>query len=112
MFCMKCGRETVNEQVFCESCLQTMAQYPVKPDTPVHLPHREPQKKQAPRKRTPTAKEQLQQMKLTVKRLIIALAVLTVVLCVTTLALLYALQDKPASPAAGKNYSIDTSQEP
>ena len=38
MGCMKCGKETGDGQVFCDSCLEVMAQYPVKPDTVVTLP--------------------------------------------------------------------------
>ena len=38
MRCMKCGKETENGQVFCDSCLEVMEQYPVKPDTVVQLP--------------------------------------------------------------------------
>ena len=34
MNCMKCGRETQNEQVFCQDCLQEMEKYIVgKPQT-------------------------------------------------------------------------------
>ncbi len=40
MFCMRCGREIAPEQVFCEDCLEVMAQHPVKPGTPVQLPIR------------------------------------------------------------------------
>ena len=40
MNCMKCGRETENEQVFCQGCLQIMEKYPVRPGTVVLLPRR------------------------------------------------------------------------
>lgn len=40
MNCMKCGRETETEQIFCESCLEEMEKYPVKPDTVVQIPNR------------------------------------------------------------------------
>jgi len=38
MSCMKCGKETDGGQVFCDSCLEVMERYPVKPDTVVQLP--------------------------------------------------------------------------
>lgn len=38
MGCMKCGKETTDGQVFCDSCLEVMEKYPVKPDTVVQLP--------------------------------------------------------------------------
>ena len=44
MSCMKCGKEVSEGQVFCEECLTEMERYPVKPGTPVLLPHREDRK--------------------------------------------------------------------
>lgn len=38
MNCMKCGRETKNEAVFCEECLEHMAKYPVPDHTLVYVP--------------------------------------------------------------------------
>lgn len=40
MNCIKCGRETPSEQVFCEDCLLDMEKHPVKPGTVVLLPKR------------------------------------------------------------------------
>ncbi len=40
MACIKCGKEVSGSQVFCDSCLQDMQQYPVNPGTPVVLPNR------------------------------------------------------------------------
>lgn len=40
MYCLRCGNETTNEQVFCEKCLSNMERYPVKPGTPIKIPHR------------------------------------------------------------------------
>ena len=42
MNCVKCGRETAEEQVFCDVCLGEMENYPVKPGTAVHIPARNP----------------------------------------------------------------------
>lgn len=41
MSCMRCGKETEVHQVFCTECLADMERHPVKPDTPIQLPHRE-----------------------------------------------------------------------
>ena len=38
MACIKCGKETDQNQAFCDSCLEVMEQYPVKPDVVVQLP--------------------------------------------------------------------------
>ena len=40
MYCMKCGKEVKENQVFCDACLVIMEKYPVKPGTHIQLPHR------------------------------------------------------------------------
>ena len=39
--CMRCGKETEVDQVFCDECLTDMERHPVKPGTPIQLPQRE-----------------------------------------------------------------------
>ena len=48
MSCLRCGRDTKNQQVFCAACLEHMARYPVRSDAPVYLPTRK--NKDTPRK--------------------------------------------------------------
>lgn len=82
MSCVKCGRETANDQVFCESCLQEMESYPVKPGTVVHIPSRDRQEeaKKAPTKRrvirTPSEQILLLRKKLITLRILVALLLL------------------------------------
>ena len=63
MNCVKCGREIPEDQVFCETCLTDMENYPVKPGTAVHSPARpaeeELPKKPVKKKYVPTAEELL-----------------------------------------------------
>lgn len=40
MYCLRCGNEITDEQVFCEKCLNNMERHPVKPGTPIKIPHR------------------------------------------------------------------------
>ena len=40
MSCMRCGKETDENQVFCAECLADMERHPVKPGTPIVLPNR------------------------------------------------------------------------
>ena len=49
MNCLKCGRETTEDHVFCDSCREEMGKYPVRPGTAVILPKR---KKEIPIKKT------------------------------------------------------------
>ena len=49
MTCVKCGKNTEDEGLFCARCLEGMEAYPVKPDVHIQLPVRigeNPSKKQ------------------------------------------------------------------
>ena len=64
--CLKCGRETISEQVFCVNCLADMSKYPVLPGTVVQLPLRKdpvPVKKQPAKKRSVSPEEQIRNLK-------------------------------------------------
>ena len=79
MNCMKCGRETLSDQVFCPHCLEEMAKNPIRPDVIINLPSRPDasQKRAAPRKRVRTPEEQIQHLKKSNRCLIIALCLMT-----------------------------------
>ena len=83
MYCMKCGKETEESQVFCQDCLQVMERYPIKPDIAVHIPKRTPRpaEKKQPRKKEASPEPLQQQYKLLVRWLLVAVFVLTVLLC-------------------------------
>lgn len=61
MNCLRCGRETSKQQVFCDGCLEYMSHQPVKSDTPIYLPVRKtkepPRKQYAWRRKERTAEE-------------------------------------------------------
>ncbi len=109
MNCLKCGKETQNNDVFCESCLQSAKAAPVRPGTAIHLPQREApsqEKKPAPRRHIPTPAEQILQLRGTIRWLSIVVAVLSVVLCLTAAMLIHTLTT-PADTGAdlGRNYT-------
>ena len=78
MNCMKCGRESSNDQAFCPKCLEQMASHPVRPDVVVQLPLRQeiPLKKVPSRKKLPTPEEQIQRLKRKNRRLTAALCLI------------------------------------
>ena len=41
MSCMRCGKDTTENNIFCNECLADMERHPVKPGTPILLPDRE-----------------------------------------------------------------------
>lgn len=80
MGCMKCGRDTVSEQVFCPDCLLEMQKYPVRPGTVVQLPvrkHSHTSKKQPARKRTVPLAYQVEVLKKRCRILFLLLILVT-----------------------------------
>lgn len=76
MGCMKCGRDTVEERIFCDTCLEVMKRYPVKPGIAIQLPkHKDgyPSKRAAaPRRRqAPTMEEIIRRLRKQVRNLVI-----------------------------------------
>ncbi len=88
---MKCGQSIPEAQVFCDGCLEVMAQYPVNPDTPAHIiPRKPPEKTQ--RKRELSAKELLARQQRINRRLRLLVLILTVALsCILLVMLLWTL---------------------
>lgn len=115
MNCMKCGKETQGSQVFCDSCLLVMDNYPVKSDTPIQLPSRTqqaPAKKAAHRKHTLPPEEQISILKKATRRLVSTCLILVLLLGLCVSALVYNLT-KPQEkviPTSNKNYTFK--QEP
>lgn len=114
MNCMKCGVEIPENHVFCDHCLAVMEDYPVKPDAHIHLPKREDAaeavKRNAKKKRTPSAEEKIAALRMKVLRLRLVVVILIFLLCiVSALFGLRMYEDIYAQPATGKNYTIDTS---
>ena len=108
MYCMKCGRETKSDQVFCDGCLEVMRQHPVKPGTFIQLPSRPAPtvpKKAQPRKRVIPLEEQVQKMRKLIVWLGAALivAVLCLVMSISLLAQSYVAED--AVDTIGQNYN-------
>ena len=58
MGCLKCGKKTAGEQVFCDQCLAVMEAYPVKPDVHIQLPNRPGDDYKIVRKRRPPSPEE------------------------------------------------------
>ena len=109
MNCYRCGRETVNEQVFCEKCLKTMQKYPIKPGTAVQLPDRKALERQASPviRRQPSAEELVPQLRKTVRILVAAVSLLSITLGLTAWLLVRSSLNVqlPAPGNMGRNYT-------
>lgn len=110
MNCVRCGRETVEDQVFCDLCLGEMEAYPVKPGTAVHIPARTPQddmKKAQTKKKTPlTPSEQVLRLKRKVLRLRILLALMLLICGGLCFVISRAVVELDFQRLLGQNYSI------
>ena len=90
MYCLRCGKETEEDKVFCGSCLESMDAYPVKPGQPIILPNRPtPQQVKKGRRSKPASTEELldtirRQLKITGR-----LFLITALLLLAALALLF-----------------------
>ena len=112
MTCLKCGRNTEDEHVFCQECLNVMDKYPVKSNTPVHLPQHAftPSKKPAPRKRTISSEEQVLILRRKLRRSRLIGLILLVTLSLAAALLVRELAGEEI-PAIGQNYTIDINRE-
>lgn len=63
MYCLKCGRETEDEQAFCLDCQKEMAKYPVDPNAVVTLPVRKQAPPRKPVKRKTPPEDQIRELK-------------------------------------------------
>ena len=104
MNCLRCGRETASEQIFCLDCQAEMEKYPVKPGTVVQLPQRkENPSVRRTKRRSHTSEEHIRQLQKWVRALalLLFLAVLAIVaLLIPTIEHLTEVHYLP-----GQNYS-------
>lgn len=107
MFCIKCGKQIKEDQVFCDDCLQIMELYPVKPGTPVQLPNRSAPaaKKPAQRRKPLSPKEQNNRLRKLLRWMTTALVVALLALTVTVSMLVHTVQERDMKGAIGKNYN-------
>ena len=111
MKCLRCGKETGSEQGFCAACLDEAKAYPVSPGAAVHLPDRSAyvRKRPAHRRRLLSPEEQVQQLRRSVRSLLIAVVALSIVLGITAGLLLHSLLAPTASTSGnlGRNYTSE-----
>ncbi len=109
MGCMKCGRDIVEGQTFCPSCLETMERYPVRSNTPVIIPNRRKDApKKAPSRRKLSQEEQIRRLRKLNRTLSFLLALsLMISIFLGYIAVLHFMEEEKFLP--GQNYtSIET----
>ena len=108
MTCLKCGKETQDPHVFCQHCQSVMDASPLKPGTPVHLPHRREPSDRKPRHKTPSPTETIVSLKRMIRWLVAVIAALTVIICIITGVLLRTIDQQNNTNLIGKNYTTTT----
>ncbi|MBO7251217.1 MAG: hypothetical protein J6V25_01190 [Oscillospiraceae bacterium] len=80
MQCMRCGKNALFDNVFCDSCLKEMNKYPVNPNTPVSLPKRSEYNaaRKTVRKRSVPLEDQILLLKNRIRILSILLTVVSI----------------------------------
>lgn len=107
MNCLKCGRETGGDHVFCDHCLEGMESSPVKPGTPVTLPPTYSRLKKRPTEKSEKPETIIARLERKIHRLTTTVMLLILLLAMTAGALVWTvLQDD--GPIIGQNYSTMT----
>ena len=109
MNCMKCGRETENNRVFCQNCLLEMEKYPILPGSVVLLPRRRESSviKKTSKRHVLTAEEQIASLRKWVITLIIIVGVCAAAIALMIKPTLHYVLDEHVE--IGQNYSSVTS---
>lgn len=108
MNCMKCGRETHEDSVFCQDCLVEMQKYPVDPGTVVLLPRRKEgaSVKKMPKRHAPSPEERLAVLQKRVTLLFVLLAACIVAIVLMFQPTMHYILDEHYE--IGQNYSSVT----
>lgn len=108
--CLKCGKKTTDQAVFCDACLEVMEQYPVKPGTVVHIPRRPPraESKTIDSFDQSAQTELLSHQRRMIRWLTAMIAGLSILLVITAMLLIHALDQEQTLPAIGRNYTTST----
>ena len=112
MNCMKCGRETQANEIFCEDCLDHMQRHPVPPNTLVYVPtekDRASVKKHAASHPVVTAEDQLKRLNRKVHGLWLLLMLTLGAAVFFALLSLDTIHEMNVANFMGKNYTAITS---
>lgn len=105
--CLKCGVDIPEGQVFCDSCREAMAQYPVRSNVLIQLPPSRTYGKRPPVKRGPSDAERIHRLRMQKMRMGIVIAVLSAIIVAGgVLAWFHLKQDQ--KPVTGQNYTVTT----
>ena len=103
MACMKCGKNTEDERMFCARCLEVMEAYPVKPDVHIQLPIRNTAA--APKKQIRKTRADTKDARIATLRLQLRLMWVVVIVLLLAVAFLLVRGGKAPEREVGQNYT-------
>lgn len=112
MYCLKCGCEISEPEVFCKKCLSSMRNFPVRPDAVIHIPERPAPPVEKPQKKKKSYADYVRTLRRTIKTLCIILVVLTLLVCGLCALVYHQYQGIPDLPAIGRNYTTTDQNNP
>ena len=110
MHCLRCGRETENEQVFCFLCESVMVKHPIKPHTVVTIPDRAAATQAAPVRKPAWQEVDPAPLRRTIGHLRLWVGMLLAMLMLCAALLTWQELRRTDGPAIGQNYSSITEQ--
>ena len=105
MQCLRCGRETENDQVFCFACEALMAKHPVEPNTVVTIPERSVRLRNTAPRRPQRPEEDTDQLRRTILQLRLWVCMLMAALMLCVAAITWQELNREEKPAIGQNYT-------
>ena len=105
MQCLRCGRETEDERVFCFLCESVMVKQPVKPNTVVTIPERSVRARMGPVRKPARVEEDTDHLHRTILQLRLWVCMLMAALMLCVGVLTWQELSRAREPAIGENYS-------
>lgn len=108
MPCLRCGRETEGDQVFCFLCESVMVKHPVKPNTVVTIPDRNALTRPAPVRKAARPEEDTARLHRIIWQLRLWVCMLLTLLVLCAAALTWQELNQKNAPVIGQNYTTVT----
>ena len=105
MQCLRCGRETEDERVFCFLCESIMVKQPVKPNTVVTIPERSVRARTAIVRKPARVEEDTDHLHRTILQLRLWVCMLMAALMLCVGVLTWQELSRAREPVIGENYS-------
>ena len=105
MQCLRCGRETDGDQVFCFLCESIMVKQPVKPNTVVTIPERSVRLRSTPVRKPQKQEDDTEQLHRTILQLRLWVCMLMAALMLCVGVLTWQELTREDKPVIGQNYT-------